>query len=124
MIKVLVVEDNNLNREMLTKRLSKRGFEVRESENGKDAIDILPSFMPDIIILDMKMPVMDGIEAVSFLKADDRYKGIPVIGLSANAMSGDIDEALKAGCDDYETKPVDFKKLIEKISNWCGQKTA
>jgi CheY-like chemotaxis protein len=113
--KILYVEDNDDNVFMLSGRLKRRGFEVTHAENGKVALDRVASDQPSLILMDLSLPVMDGWEATRRLKADPVTAGIPVIALSAHAMSGDREEALAAGCDEYETKPVDLARLVAKI---------
>ena len=115
MSKVLVVEDNEMNRDMLARRLQRRGYEVVVSEDGKDAVNKARSESPDIILMDMDLPVLDGWAATRKLKDSPETKAIPVIALTAHAMAGDRERALEAGCDDYDTKPVEFSRLLEKI---------
>ena len=115
MKKILLVDDLALNREMLASRLSKRGFEVIPASNGQEAIDLVVTRAPDLILMDMEMPVMDGREATRRLKADEVHQKIPVIALTSNSLPGDREMAMNAGCDDYDTKPVDFPRLLEKI---------
>jgi len=115
MAKVLLVEDNEMNRDMLSRRLARRGFEVVFAVNGKEGVDMARSEKPDIILMDMSLPVMDGWEATRCVKADAETRGVPVIGLTAHAMSGDREKAIEAGCDDYDTKPVELDRLIGKI---------
>jgi two-component system cell cycle response regulator DivK len=120
MAKVLLVEDDEMNRDMLARRLVRRGFEVVSALNGKQGVDLARSEKPDIILMDMSLPIMDGWEATRFVKSDDATCGVPVIGLSARAMSGDREKAIEAGCDDYDTKPVEFDRLIGKIERLLG----
>ena len=115
MAKILLVEDNEMNRDMLSRRLLKRGHEVVIAVDGQQGVDMATSENPEIILLDMSLPVMDGWEAARRLKADDGTNGIPIIALTAHAMSGDREKCLEAGADDYDTKPVDFKRLLGKI---------
>jgi two-component system cell cycle response regulator DivK len=115
MTKVLLVEDNEMNRDMLSRRLIRRGFQVVFAIDGQQGIDLAHSERPDIIIMDMSLPVIDGWEATRRLKADDTTRSVPVIGLTAHAMSGDREKAIEAGCDDYDTKPVELERLIGKI---------
>jgi two-component system, cell cycle response regulator DivK len=122
MTKVLLVEDNEMNRDMLSRRLTRRGFEVVFAVNGKDGVDLAKSEKPDIILMDMSLPVMDGWEATRYVKSDAATRAVPVIGLTAHAMSGDREKALEAGCDDYDTKPVEFDRLIEKMERLLGAK--
>ena len=115
MVKILIVEDNEMNRDMLSRRLVKRGYEIAMAFDGKQGVDMASSENPDLILLDMSLPVMDGWEAAGHLKANDATKNIPVIALTAHAMAGDMEKALEAGADDYDTKPVDLKRLLGKI---------
>ena len=120
MTKVLLVEDNEMNRDMLSRRLIRRGFEVVFAVNGKEGVDLARSEKPDIILMDMSLPVMDGWEATRCVKADNATRSVPVIGLTAHAMSGDREKAIEAGCDDYDTKPVEIDRLVEKIQRLLG----
>ena len=120
MSKILVVEDNEMNRDMLTRRLERKGFEVVVAINGKVGIDMASSSNPDIILMDLSLPVIDGWEATRQIKADPATQSIPVIALTAHAMAGDEQKALEAGCDDYDTKPIDFKRLLGKIENYIS----
>jgi two-component system, cell cycle response regulator DivK len=120
MTKVLLVEDNEMNRDMLSRRLTRRGFEVIFAVDGKQGVEAAQREKPDIILMDMSLPVMDGWEATRCVKADDATRGVPVIGLTAHAMSGDREKALQAGCDDYDTKPVEFDRLVGKIERLLG----
>jgi two-component system cell cycle response regulator DivK len=120
MTKVLLVEDNEMNRDMLSRRLIRRGFDVVFAVNGKQGVELARSEKPDIILMDMSLPIMDGWEATRCVKADDATRSVPVIGLTAHAMSGDRERALEAGCDDYDTKPVEFDRLIGKIERLLG----
>ena len=120
MISILYVEDNDDNVFMLTGRLKRRGFEVAHAENGQVALDRVANNRPSLILMDLSLPVMDGWEATRRLKADPATAAIPVIALSAHAMSGDREKALAAGCDDYDTKPVDLRRLVGKIEVLLG----
>jgi len=120
MKKVLLVEDNEMNRDMLSRRLIRRGFEVVFAVNGKEGVDLARSEKPDIILMDMSLPVMDGWEATRCVKSDDATRSVPVIGLTAHAMSGDREKAIEAGCDDYDTKPVEINRLIGKMERLLG----
>lgn len=115
MSRLLLVEDNEMNRDMLSRRLKKRGFEVQMAFDGKQGVEMAGTEKPDLILLDMSLPVMDGWEAARHLKGDAATSGIPIIALTAHAMAGDMEKALEAGCDDYDTKPVELKRLLEKI---------
>ena len=120
MAKVLLVEDNEMNRDMLSRRLIRRGFEVVFAVDGKQGVDLARSEKPDIILMDMSLPVMDGWEATRCVKADAATRSVPVIGLKAHAMSGDREKAIEAGCDDYDTKPVELDRLIGKMERLLG----
>ena len=120
MTKVLLVEDNEMNRDMLSRRLTRRGFEVVFAVDGKQGVDAARREKPDIILMDMSLPVMDGWEATRCVKSDDATRSVPVIGLTAHAMSGDREKAIAAGCDDYDTKPVELDRLIGKIERLLG----
>jgi CheY-like chemotaxis protein len=115
MARILIVEDNEMNRDMLSRRLIKKGYPVTIAVDGQEGHDMAHSLKPDIILLDMSLPIMDGWEVARRLKAHDDTKGIPIIALTAHAMAGDREKSLEAGCDDYDTKPVDFKRLRGKI---------
>ena len=115
-MKILLVEDNELNRDMLTRRLERKEFIVLSAANGKEAIDRAQSENPDIIIMDLSLPVMDGWTAAERLKDNSTTKSIPIIALTAHAMKGDREKAMEAGCDDYDTKPIDFERLLDKIN--------
>ena len=120
MTRVLLVEDNEINRDMLSRRLTRRGFEVIFAVDGQQGVDLARSERPDIILMDMSLPVLDGWEATRRVKADNATRGVPVIGLTAHAMSGDRERAIEAGCDDYDTKPVELDRLIGKIERLLG----
>jgi len=113
--RILLVEDNELNRDMLSRRLTRKSFEVIVAVNGEDGVDKAREHKPDLVLMDMSLPKVDGWEATRQLKADESTSHIPVIALTAHAMSGDKEKALAAGCDDYDTKPVDFKRLLGKM---------
>lgn len=114
MPRILLVEDNEMNRDMLSRRLSRRSFEVEVAVDGGEAV-VKASSGPDLILLDMSLPVMDGWSVATKLKSQDGTRSIPIIALTAHAMVGDREKALAAGCDDYETKPIDFPRLLSKI---------
>ena len=118
MAKILLVEDNEMNRDMLSRRLKKKGYDVVMALDGQRGVEMASEESPDIILLDMSLPVMDGWDAARVLKASEATSSIPIIALTAHAMAGDRDKALNAGCDDYDTKPVDLKRLLEKIEGW------
>ncbi len=115
MSKILVVEDNEMNRDMLRRRLERKGFSVVVASDGEEGIETAKALKPDLIIMDLSLPRIDGWEASRRLKADETTRGIPIIALTAHAMSTDKDRALGSGCDDFDTKPVDFSRLLEKI---------
>ncbi len=116
MSKILLVEDNEMNRDMLSRRLKRKGFEVVLAEDGQQGVDQATAYPPDLILMDLSLPVMDGWEATRVLKGGDGTRDIPVIALTAHAMDGDRDKAMEAGCDDYDTKPVNFARLLQKIN--------
>ena len=118
MPKILLVEDDELNRDMLARRLTRRAYEVVTAPDGKAAIDLAESEIPDLILMDLNLPEIDGWEATRRLKSDDATRHIPVIALTAYAMTYDRESALQAGCEDFETKPVDFHQLLGKIDKW------
>jgi len=115
MQKVLLVEDNEMNRDMLSRRLLRRGFEVVVAGDGEQGLAVAREQRPDLILMDMSLPILEGWEASRRLKADEVTRHIPVIALTAHAMAGDRDRALEAGCEDYDTKPIEFPRLLEKI---------
>jgi two-component system, cell cycle response regulator DivK len=118
--KILLVEDNELNRDMLSRRLSKRGYQVEVAVNGAQGIEMARSLAPDLILMDVGLPGIDGLEATRRLKAEPGTSAIPIVALTANAMFGDQEEALAAGCDEYDTKPVDITRLVGKIQTLLG----
>jgi two-component system, cell cycle response regulator DivK len=115
MAKILLVEDNDMNRDMLTRRLARKGYETVEAVDGQEGIEAARTARPNLILMDMSLPVLDGWEATRRLKADPATSSIPVIALTAHAMAGDRERALDAGCDDYDTKPIEFPSLLAKI---------
>ena len=117
MTKILLVEDDEMNRDMLSRRLLKRGYEVAIAVDGEQGVAMAGSESPDIILMDMSLPGIDGWTATSQVKADDATRGIPVIALTAHAMAGDREKALQAGCDDFDTKPVELQRLLGKIED-------
>jgi CheY-like chemotaxis protein len=123
-IRVLLVEDNEMNRDMLTRRLARRGFAVEVAVDGGEAVVKAAASAPDVVLMDLNLPVIDGYEATRQLKDAPATRRIPVIALSAHAMSDDREKALAAGCDDFDTKPVDLDRLIRKIDEALGRKTA
>jgi two-component system cell cycle response regulator DivK len=115
MAKVLLVEDQEDNRDMLSRRLKKRGYEVAIAVDGAEGVEKARSEAPDLILMDMSLPVMDGWEATRILKAEDDTRSIPVVALTAHAMSTDREKAFEAGCDAYETKPIELPRLLETM---------
>ena len=115
-MKILLVEDNDLNRDMLSRRLIKRGFTVLSAVNGKEGIDKASSIMPDLILMDLSLPIINGWDATREIKANKDTSHIPIIALTAHAMAEDRKYALDAGCDEYDTKPIEFDGLLEKIN--------
>jgi len=113
--KILLVEDNELNRDMLSRRLERKGYGVVMAVDGQQGVEMAASEAPDLILMDMSLPVLDGWEATRRIKADERTKQIPLIALTAHAMEGDEQKAKQAGCDDYDTKPVELPRLLGKI---------
>ena len=120
MPKLLYVEDNEMNRDMLSRRLQRRGFEVLIAADGEQGVSLAAAEKPDLILMDMSLPVLDGWEATRRLKAAPETQRIPIIGLTAHAMAADRDRCLEAGCDDYDTKPVELTRLLEKIERLLG----
>jgi CheY-like chemotaxis protein len=114
-MKILLVEDNEMNRDMLSRRLARIGHSVVAAADGQQAIEAARTQKPDVILMDMSLPVLDGWEATRRLKATAETRAIPVIALTAHAMPGDHERAIEAGCDDYDTKPIEFSRLREKI---------
>jgi two-component system, cell cycle response regulator DivK len=121
MARLLLVEDNEMNRDMLSRRLLRRGFEVSVAVDGQEGVDMARAELPDLVLMDMSLPIMDGWEATRTLKADAHTAAIPVIALTAHAMAGDREKALEAGCDDYDTKPIELPRLLEKIAALLGE---
>ncbi len=120
MRRILLVEDNEMNREMLSRRLAKRNYEVVHAVTGREAIDKAISAQPDLILMDLSLPDVDGWEATRRIKSEAATAAIPVIALTAHAMAGDREKALEAGADDYDTKPVEFTRLLQKIESFLG----
>jgi CheY-like chemotaxis protein len=116
MAKVLLVEDNEANRDMLTRRLQRRGFVVVFAVDGAEGVAMSKTELPDIVLMDMSLPVMNGWEATRAIKADAATRHIPVVALTAHSMAGDREKAMEAGCDDYDTKPVELPRLLEKMA--------
>ena len=121
MPKVLLVEDNEMNRDMLSRRLQRKGYEVLLAVDGQQGIDLCRAEMPQLLLLDMSLPVKDGWQVASEMKADSALCHIPIIALTAHAMADDRQRALQAGCDDYDTKPVDLPRLLSKIERLLGR---
>ena len=117
MPKILLVEDNEMNRDMLSRRLQRKAFEVVIALDGQAGVNMAASESPDLILMDLSLPVIDGWEATRKIKADAATRSIPVIALTAHAMAGDEQKALEAGCNDYDTKPIDLKRLLDKVEN-------
>ena len=118
MAKILIVEDNEMNRDMLSRRLERRGFAVVMAVDGRQGVDMTRSERPDLVLMDMSLPVMDGWAATQAVKGDPELAVIPVIALTAHAMDGDREKAMAAGCDDYDTKPIELPRLLEKIAKF------
>ena len=115
MAKILLVEDNEMNRDMLSRRLVKRGYEVLIAVEGEQGVALARTGSPDLVLMDMSLPVLDGWEATRRLKSDPATRSIPIIALTAHAMAGDREKAREAGCDDFDTKPVELPRLLSKI---------
>ncbi len=115
MAKLLLVEDNEMNRDMLSRRLTKKGYTVVNAVDGAQGVEFAIAERPDLILMDMSLPIMNGWDATRAIKGNDQTRNIPVIALTAMAMAGDQEQALAAGCDDYDTKPVELTRLLEKI---------
>jgi len=122
MSRVLLVEDNEMNRDMLSRRLVRRGFEVSVAVDGQEGVETARREIPDLILMDMSLPVLDGWGATRILKAEQRTQAIPVIALTAHAMAGDRALALECGCDDYDTKPIEMPRLLEKMDRLLAAK--
>jgi two-component system cell cycle response regulator DivK len=124
MPRILLVEDNEMNRDMLSRRLARKKFEVLEAVDGGEGVVMARSKAPDLILMDMSLPVVDGWEATRQLKASPETKAIPIIALTAHAMSGDREKAMEAGCDDYDTKPIELPRLLAKVEALLGNQKA
>lgn len=116
MVKILLVEDNEMNRDMLSRRLRRNGYEVVIATDGQQGVEMAASEAPDLILMDMSLPVIDGWEAARRVRENEATRKIPVIALTAHAMAGDREKAIEAGCDDYDTKPVEIARLLGKIT--------
>ncbi len=117
---ILLVEDHDMAREIMQRRLEREGYRVETAQTGKESLEKIRTVSPDLVLMDMSMPMIDGWEATRRIKADPELKRIPVMALTANAIEGDRERCLSAGCDDYETKPVDFERLLKKIRLHVG----
>jgi CheY-like chemotaxis protein len=115
MTRILIVEDNEMNRDMLSRRLQRKGYDVEVAVDGQQGVEMATELMPDIVLMDMSLPVMDGWKATKTLRRNEATAALKIIALTAHAMEGDRQKALKAGCDDYDTKPIDLKRLLGKI---------
>ena len=122
MNRVLLVEDNEMNRDMLSRRLQRRGFEILIAVNGQEGISTAEAQLPDLILMDMSLPVIDGWDATRRLKSNPVTAHIPILALTAHAMDGEREKALNAGCNDFDTKPVELERLLEKMEMLLGQK--
>ena len=124
MLKILLVEDNEMNRDMLSRRLARSGYEVILAVDGAQGVAMAASDAPDLVLMDMSLPVLDGWEATRRLKSDPATRGLPVIALTAHAMAGDEKRAREAGCDDFDTKPVEYTRLLSKIEGLVQKRKA
>jgi CheY-like chemotaxis protein len=124
MPRILVVEDNEMNRDVLSRRLARKKYEVLVAVDGGEGVVMARSEAPDLILMDMSLPVVDGWEATRQLKASPETKAIPIIALTAHAMSGDREKAMEAGCDDYDTKPIELPRLLAKVKALLGNQKA
>lgn len=123
MAKLLIVEDNEMNRDMLSRRLKRKGYEIEVAVDGQQGVEMAIASMPDLVLMDMSLPIKDGWTATRELKANPATASLKVIALTAHAMDGDRQKAMKAGCDDYDTKPIDLKRLLGKIEAQLQQTT-
>jgi CheY-like chemotaxis protein len=123
MPKILLVEDNEMNRDMLSRRLIRKGYEVTIAVDGGQGVSMAQETLPDLILMDMSLPVVDGWEATRRIKCEPATQAIPIIALTAHAMAGDREKALEAGCDDYDTKPIELPRLLEKIETLLKKRT-
>ena len=121
MPRLLVVEDNEMNRDMLSRRLMRRGYEVVLAADGAQGVEMARTSAPDLVLMDMSLPVLDGWEATRRIKADPATRTLPIIALTAHAMAGDEARARSAGCDDFDTKPIDLERLLGKIERWLAR---
>jgi len=121
MTKILIVEDNEMNRDMLSRRLIRRGYDVVLAFDGAQGVEMARTEAPDLVLMDMSLPVLDGWEATRRIKRDPATAALPVIALTSHAMAGDEARARSAGCDDFDTKPIDLERLLGKIERWLGR---
>jgi CheY-like chemotaxis protein len=121
MAKILLVEDNEMNRDMLSRRLERKGYEVELAVDGRQGVDKAKTLAYDLVLMDMSLPEIDGWEATRELRSDPATKSLPIIALTAHAMSGDREKALEAGCDDYDTKPIELTRLLGKMETLLGR---
>jgi two-component system, cell cycle response regulator DivK len=121
MPKILLVEDNEMNRDMLSRRLERRGYQVLIAVDGQQGLDMAIAEKPELILLDMSLPLLDGWEVARRLKGDEAMRAVPIIALTAHAMAGDREKAIEAGCDDYDTKPVELPRLLQKMETLLGK---
>ena len=124
MTRILIVEDNEMNRDMLSRRLERKGYSISMAVDGGAGVEKASAEIPSLILMDMSLPVLDGWEATRRVKANPQTRHIPVIALTAHAMTGDRDKAIEAGCDDYDTKPIDLPRLLSKIETQLGRAKA
>ncbi|MDW6020414.1 response regulator [Mesorhizobium sp. BAC0120] len=122
MAKILLIEDNELNRDMLSRRLVRHGYDVLVAYDGASGVEMTGTELPDLVLMDMSLPVLDGWEAAQRLKANPETRSIPVIALTAHAMTADRERALAAGCDDYDTKPIELPRLLEKMQRLLARR--
>jgi two-component system cell cycle response regulator DivK len=123
MPRILLVEDNEMNRDMLSRRLERRGYQVLIAVDGQQGLDMAMAEKPELILLDMSLPLLDGWEVARRLKADETMRAVPIIALTAHAMAGDREKAIEAGCDDYDTKPVELPRLLQKMETLLAKGT-
>ncbi|MGI0486967.1 response regulator [Pantanalinema rosaneae CENA516] len=121
MARILLVEDNEMNRDMLSRRLARKGYQILIAIDGEQGVSMAQTERPDLILMDMSLPILDGWAATRKLKAIPETQAIPIIALTAHAMSGDREQCIAAGCDDYDTKPIEFARLLGKIQALLGQ---
>ena len=115
MIKILLVEDNEMNRDMLSRRLLRKGFDVEIAVDGQEGVEKAINILPNLILMDLSLPILDGWQATKTIKSNPKTSQIPIIALTAHAMASDKEKAIKSGADEYDTKPIDFKRLLQKI---------